>query len=65
MADVVDISEEAGYGFGFFHATVGSRRPRLRALLPLFGLAARTLRRLGQPPSLALPYFNLVFRRTR
>jgi SAM-dependent methyltransferase len=62
-AAVVDVTEQAGYGFGFFRATAHSRTRR--ALLPLFGLAAAALRLAGQPPSLALPYFNLVFRRTR
>jgi 2-polyprenyl-3-methyl-5-hydroxy-6-metoxy-1,4-benzoquinol methylase len=60
---VVDVTEEAGYGFRFFRDTARSRTRR--ALLPLFGTAARALAAAGQPPSLALPYLNLLFRRAR
>jgi SAM-dependent methyltransferase len=62
-AAVVDVSESAGYGFGFFRATARSRTRR--ALLPVFRLAAAALQAAGRPPSLALPYFNLLFRRAR
>jgi SAM-dependent methyltransferase len=60
---VVDVTEEAGYGFRFFRDTARSRTRR--ALLPLFGAAARALAAAGQPPSLALPYLNLLFRHAR
>jgi len=58
-ASVVDLTEAAGYGFQFFRATARSRTRR--ALLPLFGLATATLQAVGRPPSLALPYLNLLF----
>jgi len=58
---LVDATEEAGYGWGFFRSTARSRTRR--ALLPLFAVACRTLRMLGQSPSLALPYFNIVLRK--
>lgn len=61
-AGLVDVTEAAGYGFRFFRATAGSRTRR--ALMPGFAAAARALQAAGQPPSLALPYLNLVFRRT-
>jgi SAM-dependent methyltransferase len=61
-AGVIDVTEEAGYGFAFFRATARSRTRR--ALLPAFAVAAAALRALGRPPSLALPYLNLVFRKT-
>jgi len=53
-----DVTEEAGYGWRFFRETARSRTRR--ALLPLFAVACGTLRLLGLPPSLALPYFNIV-----
>jgi SAM-dependent methyltransferase len=59
-AGVVDLTEAAGYGYRFFRDTARSRTRR--ALLPLFGLAAATLGAAGRPPSLALPYLNLLFR---
>jgi SAM-dependent methyltransferase len=59
-AGVVDLTEAAGYGLRFFRDTARSRTRR--ALLPLFGLAAATLGAAGRPPSLALPYLNLLFR---
>jgi SAM-dependent methyltransferase len=60
---VVDITEEAGYGLRFFRDTARSRTRH--ALLPLFGAAARILTAAGQPPSLVLPYLNLLFQRTQ
>jgi len=60
-AGVVDVTEEAGYGFAFFRATTRSRTRR--ALLPAFAAAATALRALGRPPSLALPYLNLLLRK--
>jgi len=58
---LVDVTEEAGYGWRFFRDT--ARSPTRRAFLPLFAIACRTLGGLGLPPSLALPYFNLVLRK--
>jgi len=60
-AGLADVTEEAGYGWRFFRETARSRTRR--ALLPLFALACGALRAAGLPPSLALPYFNLVFKR--
>ena len=57
-----DVTEEAGYGWRFFRDTARSRTRR--ALLPLFGMACGALRLLGLPPSLALPYFNIVLRKS-
>jgi SAM-dependent methyltransferase len=58
---LVDVTEEAGYGWRFFRATARSRTRR--ALLPLFGVAAAALRAAGRSPSLCLPYLNLLFRK--
>lgn len=55
-----DVTEAAGYGWHFFRATAGARS---RLALPLFGAATSVLRAVGQPPSLCLPYLNLLFRR--
>jgi SAM-dependent methyltransferase len=60
-AGVEDVTEEAGYGFRFFRDTARSRTRR--AALPLFAAAAAILRAAGRPPSLALPYLNLLFRK--
>jgi SAM-dependent methyltransferase len=59
---LVDVTEEAGYGFRFFRDTARSRVRR--AALPAFAAAAGALRALGRPPSLALPYLNLLFRKS-
>jgi SAM-dependent methyltransferase len=59
---LVDVTEEAGYGFRFFRDTARSRTRR--AALPAFAAAVGALRALGRPPSLALPYLNLLFRKT-
>jgi len=56
-----DLTEEAGYGWRFFRDTARSRTRR--ALLPLFAAGCGALRALGRPPSLCLPYLNLVFRK--
>lgn len=58
---LIDVTEEAGYGWRFFRSTARSRTRR--ALLPLFAVACWTLRMVGQSPSRALPYFNLVLRK--
>ena len=55
-----DMTEAAGYGWGFFRATAGARS---RAALPLFGAATRLLQATGRPPSLCLPYLNLLIRK--
>jgi len=60
-AGLEDLTEEAGYGWAFFRATARSRRRR--ALLPLFAVLAGALRASGRAPSLALPYYNLLFRK--
>ena len=61
--ELVDVTEEGGYGWRFFRETARSRTRR--ALLPYFALATRMLAAAGRPPSLALPYFNVVFRKAR
>jgi hypothetical protein len=60
-AGLEDLTEAAGYGWRFFRDTARSRTRR--ALLPLFGAAVALLRAAGRPPSLCLPYLNLLFRR--
>jgi len=60
-AGLVDLTEEAGYGWRFFRDTARSRTRR--SLLPVFGIMATVLRGLGAAPSLCLPYLNLLFRR--
>lgn len=57
---VEDVTEEAGYGWRFFRDTARSRTRR--ALLPFFAVAVAVARALGQPPSVCLPYLNLLFR---
>lgn len=56
LAGLVDVTEEAGYGWRFSRDTARSRTRR--ALLPVFGALSGTLRALGLPPSLCLPYLN-------
>jgi SAM-dependent methyltransferase len=58
---LIDVTAAAGYGWRFFRDTARSRTRR--AALPVFAVAVAALRAAGLPPSLALPYFNLVFRR--
>src|SRR5881296_873265 len=60
-AGLEDLTEAAGYGWRFFRDTARSRTRRV--LLPIFAAAVRILRAAGLPPSLCLPYFNLLFRR--
>jgi len=59
---LADVTEEAGYGWRFFRDTARSRTRR--SLLPLFALACGALARAGLPPSLALPYLNLLFQKS-
>ncbi|HEV8473617.1 MAG TPA: class I SAM-dependent methyltransferase [Methylomirabilota bacterium] len=56
-----DLTEATGYGWRFFRDTARSRTRR--ALLPAFAVACAALRAAGRPPSLCLPYLNLLFRR--
>jgi SAM-dependent methyltransferase len=63
MVELTDLTEEIGYGFGFFKSTARNRKRR--AVMPLFAAACGLLRKVGAPPSLALPYLNLVFRKGR
>jgi SAM-dependent methyltransferase len=61
-ADLEDLTEEAGYGWQFFRDTARSRTRR--ALLPLFALAVKLVLAVDLPPSLCLPYLNLLVRKT-
>ena len=61
LAGLVDVTEEAGYGWRFFRDTARSRTRR--AVLPLFAPLTAALRSAGRPPSLGLPYLNLLFRK--
>ena len=58
---IEDVTEAAGYGWRFFRETARTRTRRLA--LPAFALACGALHRLRLPPSLALPYLNLLFRK--
>lgn len=58
---IVDVTEDAVYGWRFFRDT--ARSPIRRAVLPIFAVLCGTLGALRLSPSLALPYFNLVFRK--
>ena len=60
-AGLEDVTEEAGYGWRFFRNTARSRTRR--ALLPVFAACVALLRAAGRPPSLCLPYLNLLFRK--
>ena len=57
-ADIVDVTERAGYGWTFFRNTARSRLRR--SVLPVFAVMCRALGAAGLSPSMALPYFNLV-----
>ena len=57
-----DVTEEAGYGWRFFRDTARSRTRR--SLLPLFALPCGALAAAGLPPSLALPYLNLLVQKS-
>jgi len=61
-AGLEDVTEEAGYGWRFFRDTARSRTRR--ALLPFFSACVTLLRGAGLPPSLCLPYLNVLFRKT-
>jgi SAM-dependent methyltransferase len=62
MRELEDLTETAGYGWRFFRDAARSRTRR--KLLPLFALAVDTLEKLGRPPSLCLPYLNLLLRKS-
>lgn len=62
-AGLEDLTEEAGYGWRFFRDTARSRTRR--AALPAFAALCAVLGAAGRPPSLALPYLNLLFRKAR
>ena len=55
-----DVTELAGYGWRFFPRVAGRRT---RRLLPLLAVGVSLVRGIGLPPSLCLPYFNLLFRK--
>ncbi len=59
---LVDVTESAGYGLRFFRATARSRARRVS--LPVLTSIGGALKAVGHSPSLALPYLNLVFRKT-
>ena len=61
LKGMIDVTEEAGYGWRFFRDTARSRTRR--ALLPLFAGLAAGLRAAGRPPSLCLPYLNLLLQK--
>ena len=54
-----DVTEAAGYGWRFFRDTARSRTRK--ALLPFFAVGVALLSGAGLPPSLCLPYLNLLF----
>jgi hypothetical protein len=58
---LADVTEDAGYGWRFFHDT--ARSSTRRALLPVFAVLCGAARVAGQPPSICLPYLNLLLRK--
>lgn len=63
MIELEDLTEIIGYGYQFFRDT--ARTWKRKALMPLFSVLAGLAKRLGVPPSLCLPYLNLVFLKRR
>ena len=55
---LTDVTEEAGYGWRFFNDT--ARSSTRRALLPVFAVLCAAARAVGQPPSVCLPYLNML-----
>ena len=60
-AGLEDVTEAAGYGWRFFRDTARSRTRR--ALLPVFAVFCAAAGAAGLPPSVCLPYLNLLFRK--
>jgi SAM-dependent methyltransferase len=60
---LIDVTEEGGYGWTFFRKTARSKLRR--SALPLFSVVCGALRAAGRSPSLALPYFNILFEKQR
>lgn len=56
-----DLTEEIGYGYDFSRTHIRSRRGK--AAIPLLAVFRALARWLEVPPSLFLPYLNLVFRK--
>src|SRR5438876_812247 len=56
-----DVTEAAGYGWRFFRDTARSRTRR--ALSPFFAVLCGAARAAGLPPSVCLPYLNLLLRK--
>lgn len=56
-----DVTEVAGYGWRFFRDTARSRTRR--TLLPVFAVLCTFARLARWPPSVCLPYLNLLLRR--
>lgn len=63
MIELEDLTEATGYGYQFFRNT--ARTWKRKALLPVFSVLAALAKRMGVPPSLILPYLNLVFLKRR
>lgn len=63
MIELEDLTEPVGYGYRFFRDT--ARTWKRKILMPLFAGLAWLATRTGIPPSLALPYLNLVFLKRR
>jgi SAM-dependent methyltransferase len=61
MIDLVDLTEDIGYGYRFFKRHVRSRKGK--AALPALAVCRALAGWLDVPPSLFLPYLNLVFRK--
>jgi SAM-dependent methyltransferase len=60
---LVDVTEDAAYGWRFFRDT--ARSGLRRAALPVLAGPCAALAALGRSPSRVLPYFNVVFRKAR
>jgi hypothetical protein len=63
MIDLRDLTEEIGYGYGFFARHAKSWKGK--AARPLLAALRALARWLDVPPSLFLPYLNLVFLKVR
>ena len=56
---LVDVTEEASYGWRFFRET--ARSQTRRTFLPVFAMLCSLARLASRPPSVCLPYLNLLF----